>query len=147
MGKKIKKIIAREGLVILSIAIAFFVVLFLMNNLPYPRPEYRYTVTCLGKEYQTVSSSRFFGMPINNYNVLREILEEHPREFNETITFAIKDGGVPKDFEISLPEIVFAPDNKTYRIFEVLIAFLIFAYPIHLIYNFIVWAVRTLREK
>ena len=145
MLKSIKRIVAREGLVILSVVISYFAVSLLMYTLPYERPEYLYTVSCLGKKYEI--SSNYMYVFTNNYAILRQILEEHPEDFNETMTFAIKDGGVPKDFGILPPELVYAPGDDIYRIFDIIRLLLIIAFPIYLILRFIIWAIRMLREK
>ena len=54
---------------------------------------------------------------------------------------------VPKDFEWKFDGRVHTPEDNTYRILEILMLLVILAYPIHLIFRFIIWAVRTLRGR
>ncbi len=152
MQSKIKKIIAREGLVIIGIiflAIGFFLI---YQQVP---PTYIYKIEANGQSYQVKR---------NDYLSESELLEVAKEMLRRVSSNPNPHQGLMDAFDkmrhkLNLKEI--APDklseiltvtyigqspNKGYLLYTSFFLFL-FAYPIYLMIRFILWAIKTLSAK
>lgn len=134
-NKKVKRIIAREGLIIIFIAFLFIITLFIPNRI----------YKCIKKveplpSYFNKDDTRTWEVTDNKTNIKYEITlnkKENLTQYEEEqINKLIQDNSlnvVRKDVPIEI--------NNT-----LVILFLLCVYPFYWLIRFIIWAVRILRE-
>lgn len=147
----VRKIIAREGLIILAILFLSGVLLVIANSLPHDETSYKYKVLTNNHHYEMETSAFISG--INNHEdqnfIMRSITEKHPNDFSQDEIEAIsKSSFVPDDFKIEYigPQYSFRTKCKSFINMAGLFV-LILLYPGYLIVSFISWSIKTLRTK
>lgn len=146
----IKKIIAREGLIILgcvACAIFFYTV---SSFLPYSRPTYVYKCSTGGRIYQIEKEDYIYGFDLEEKRaMLKDIIRKYPADITEpTKTIVEEFKGIPADFEAELFKTKYTVIGHIKNLFETLAIWALFlAYPLYLIIRFTIWAIRTLRKN
>lgn len=147
--KNIKRIIAREGLVIIICLFCAFISYWFGNNLTNTGSYgYRYLVNTGGHKYE-IEYSEFYS--IVDYNqkdkdkIFGAIAKLYPKDFKPD------DKGIlwtPDDLQIEFLGVNYSLKYHIIGFLQSLwFIFLFIAYPLYLLIRFIVWAVRTLKEK
>lgn len=143
--KKIKRIIAREGLIILSI-IGISIILFLISGLIPASSTYIYTCYTGNREYKIELNWYQSTYTNDDKSKIFELLQKlNPKDFPLD-----KDGYVwmPSDFKVSYPDTKYnllGHIKNAFYNFGIFI--LITSYPLYLLIRFIPWAIKTLKEK
>lgn len=147
MNSKLKRIVAREGLVILGCLTFSIVLSFLSIKITAEEPTYLYRCLTGGHVYEiemnkyvwpTTDEERF-----NFYDAVRKL---YPNDFkvelkNPKITF------LPDDLEIKYIGAQYTLKGKLINLFTFISTLSYFFYLIYLLTRFIVWAIRTLKQK
>ena len=148
MKKPIKKIIAREGLVIAAFIVAFTLILLIpptitLKNIDTSKASINHKQLTLvnrttGTSYTILSSKSYLEktVPIKGRTFPREdVLKELAKRGRINSKNLEKHGTIVKEV------------LSTSQIKDKLILILFLLYPFHLLVRFIFWAVRTLKEK
>ena len=142
----IKKLIAREGLIIFGcITLAAF--LFFLNILiPEPELPHHYLITTGGHEYKVHTQ---YYMDTNHSDlsapawssdeleIFRSIKKDKPADFKDSNLDVI-----PLDLKFE-----YQGKNDIKNIISTIGILSLFTYPIYLLIRFIIWAIRTLKQR
>ncbi|MFA5089965.1 MAG: hypothetical protein WC510_02875 [Candidatus Omnitrophota bacterium] len=146
--KKIKRIIAIEGMIIIGLAVVLYVILRFLPEMPVVFPKYK--LEFLNGETYTINIYPEIRSGYNSKEIIKEALHPPPKLIEKRIREFIDTARIKSD----LGESSCVNSNAVYRselsisffgkvfIVKVLILYLIFL-PI----RFILWALRTLRER
>lgn len=143
MTDKTKRIIAREGLVIL-VCIGLSLGSFLIYNLiPGRSIPFRYFISTLGYKYEMTSEEyRYNFSDEAKVELMKNLAEEYPKDNLPP------PGFVPEDLDIKcVGQDCKLIDHIKNACFNFGFVFLLLAYPIYLIIRFIIWAIRTLKGR
>ena len=143
--KKIKKVIAREGLIIIMCIVCASLFLFLQGIIPYDNPSYSYIVETGGHKYTVTSKESYHSFDSKDKAALYKVLrDEYPEDLgkNDRIDF------IPDDLKINYPKPQYTLRGDIRNLLGNLLILSIFvAYPLYLIIRFIIWAIKTLKQK
>jgi len=143
--RKIKRIIAREGLMILACLLLSLVLLSLQGFIPYEAPTYIYDMNTGGHTY--IIESKQFIYPfkdIGKSELVKILRSKYPKEIEKSDNI----NWIPEDLKISFPKTKYSFKWHIRNLLSnLIIFFLIITYPVYLIIRFIIWALRTLRER
>ena len=146
--ERIKRIIAREGFVILGVLIVSGILLWVHDLIPYDDNESSYVYFCstAGKQYavELKDESHLFSDK-EEQKIFTALHEKYPKDF-----LPDKDGRyrLPRDFRIDYAKVKFSLPGRIKSTASNSALFLLFiAYPVHLIFRFIGWAIRLLIEE
>lgn len=143
--KKIKKIIAREGLIIIICIVCASLFLFLQGLISYDNPIYSYVVETGGHKYTITSKESYDSFDFKDKVALYKALrDEYPKDLgkNDGIDF------IPDDLKISYPKTQYTLRGNIRNLLGNLWALSIFAvYPLYLITRFIIWAIKILKQR
>lgn len=141
----IKKVVAREGLIILACAVCASILLFLQSLIPYDSPKYENVVETGGHKYVITSEEAIYSFDFKDKAVLyKELQDKYPKDLgkNEGIDF------VPDDLKINPPKTIYNFAGHIRNLLGNLGMLSIFAvYPLYLIICFVMWAAKTLKGK
>lgn len=151
--KKINKIIAREGLIIIICVVCASLSLFLQNLISYDNPIYSYVAETGGHKYTITSKEFYHSFDFKDKAAIYKALrDEHPNDLgeNEEVDspkpwekYAILD-----DLKISYLKTQYTLKDHIKNLLNSLWILSIFAvYPLYLIIRFIIWAIKTLKQK
>jgi len=144
MKLQTKKIIAREGLVIIACLICSAISFFIGSAIPYQSPTYRYSVLLGGhKHILTFLDDNPSGFSDEDKkDIIKSLKEKFPTKFSNESNFN------PDDLTIKYLGTKYSLKQHIKNAgFNFGIIFLIVAYPIYLFIRFILWAIRTLKQK
>ena len=145
MDTKLKKIIAREGLVILGVIALGFI----WRVIPYEKPSYLYSCSFDGssnwKVYKIEMKHYYSTWDDNGKLVLlKEISKRYPKDIEQEGDWIT----IPENIHVERSE---AKSTLKGRIKNGLSTFalfvFIFSYPAYLVIRFIIWAVRAIKEE
>ena len=143
--KKIKLIIAREGLIMLGCAVCAGILLFLQSLIPYSSPVYEYNVETGGHKYVITSEEAIYSFNFKDKAELCKTLrDKYPKDLGkyDGIDF------VPDDLKISPLKTIHNFAGHIRNLLGNLGLLAIFAmYPLYLVIRFVMWAVKTLKGK
>ena len=141
----IKKVVAREGLIILVCVICAGIFLFLQSLIPYSSPEYAYNVETGGHKYVVSTQEAIYSFEFKDKAELYKVLQDkYPKDLgkNDGVDF------VPDDLKISSPKTIYNFAGHIRNLLGNLGLLSIFVvYPLYLIILFVMWAVKTLKGK
>ena len=141
----IKKIIAREGLIIVICAVCGGIFLFLQSLIPHSSPIYSYVVETGGHKYIVTSQEAYYSFEFKDKAELYKTLrDEYPKDFvkNDGVDF------IPDDLKISSPKTKFTLQGNIGNLLGNLgLLVIFFVYPLYLIIRFIIWAIKTLKHE
>jgi hypothetical protein len=148
-NKKIKRIIAREGLIALGLAIAlYFLVTLFLQNVPVVLPRYK-LVFANGEAHaininpEIRNDSNYKKLLEETYNPSLKLIEKRIKEF-------IKAGNIKSTLKSSNcinSGRIYISKLYSYLLEITFILKLAIAYFILLFMRFVIWAIRALREK
>jgi len=140
----IKKIIAREGLIILSCTMLTLILFYFDTFIPNTKLPYQYSISTGGHKYKLLGDKLSLGdfSDSDKGEFFQSLVKRFPSDFNATDLSVIKFNGYPSDLKI---EYQGKQDIKE-TFFNIALCSL-FVYPIYLLFRFIVWAIKTLRSK
>lgn len=139
MNKPLKKVIAREGLIILTIGLLLILATFFPNKLTVRDNNIKPGAS--DEVFEVTVESRPFMNKI--CTVIRNKNKNTPEStWDKYITKADSTKTLQTDFIIIKEELLLS-DVKSSLIFP----FLFLGYPIYLLIRFILWAIRALKEK
>jgi hypothetical protein len=145
-NKKIKRIIAREGLILIGLAVIIYAVLFFLQNIPAALPKYRLEFT--NGETHTININPEIRNDNNYKKLLQETYHPSPKLVEkrikgfigaENIKSTLKRATCINSTELYISELYSSLIGVTF-ILKVLITYLAL-----LFIRFIIWAVRTLK--
>lgn len=145
---KIKLIIAKEGLILIGLAIVLYAVLFFLQNVPVALPKYR--LEFANGEIHTI----IINPEIRSYSNYKKFLEETynppPKLIEKRIKELIRAGNISSVLKSSRcinATQIYISKLYSYLLGVTFILKLAFAYLILLFVRFIIWAIRTLRQR
>jgi len=145
MKSKIKKIIAREGLVIIGIILVAITLGFISGMFHYQEPAYLYRCS-LEEHIYEIEFSNY----MQYYNdegrlfIFKAVKALNPKDFESYKN----DNFLPDAFKIDYLGQKYTLIGHIKNFFSNMGLFILFlAYPVYLLIRLIVWAVRTLKEK
>ena len=146
--KKIKRIIAREGLIILGLSVVLYLFIFLLKNVPVALPRYRLEfangeICAININPELSNDSNYNRLLEEAYNPPPKLIEKRIKEFIRAgnIKSALKSSTRINSSQIYISKLY----SKLLGV--IFILKLAIVYLILLFARFIIWAVRTLREK
>lgn len=160
MTTKIKKIIAREGLVIIGVAVLILVCFHLQSMFPYTSTDiypakYLYKVSIGGKSWKYRNSLDDPDISVTTkWELFQTARRDNPKDFQHY--GVINNAGfIPKDFLVEyggrIEKVLTEREKTNNKLNEFTGSLLIFVivcvYPLYLLIRFIIWAVRTLKTK
>lgn len=140
---KIKRLIAREGLVILG-CIAITLMIFLSVNL-FPKTElpHVYSISSGGHtRHLSLEEYQGYFTDSDKSEIFDNLVNKFPDEFSKPDSEISKFASYPSDFEIK-----YQGDKSLRFIIGNIASYSFLIYPIYLLIRFIIWAVRTLKSK
>ncbi|MCX5709664.1 MAG: hypothetical protein NT088_02910 [Candidatus Omnitrophica bacterium] len=141
----IKKMVAREGLILLACAICAGLFLFLQSLIPYCSPKYEYDIKTSGHKYVVSTQEAIYSFEFKDKAELYKTLQDkYPKDLgkNDGVDF------VPDDLKISPPKTIYNFAGHIRNLLGNLGLLSIFVvYPLYLIICFVMWAVKTLKGK
>jgi len=146
---KIKRIIAREGLIILGLAVVLYLFIFLfLQNVPVALPKYR--LEFANGEIHTININPDIRNDSNYKKLLEETYNPPPKLIEKRIKEFIRAGNIKSTLKSSNcinSNQIYISKLYSYLLGVTFILKLAIAYLILLFARFIIWALRTLREK
>ena len=146
--KKLEQIIAREGLIILGLAAVLYLSMSVLKNVPVALPRYR--LEFANGEVCTININPELSNDFDYKKLLEEAYNPPPKLIEKRIKEFIKAGDIKSALKSSAP----INSNQIYisklysKLLEVIfILKLAIVYFVLLLARFIIWAVRTLRER
>ena len=141
----IKKIVAREGLIILACAVCAGLFLFLQNLIPYESQKYKNVVETSGHKYAIESEEAIYSMDFKDKAVLyKELQNKYPKDLGKSAGVDF----VPDDLKIGYPKTIYTFVGHLRNLLGNLgLLFIFIAYPLYLIVRFVLWAMKTLKGK
>jgi len=147
--KKIKRIIAREGLITLGLAIVLYLFIFLfLKNVPVALSKYR--LEFANGEVHTISINPEIRNDSNYKKLLEESYNPPPKLIEKRIKEFIRAGNIKSALKSSTrinSSQIYISKLYSKLLGVIFILKLAIVYLILLFARFIIWAVRTLREK
>lgn len=146
--KRIKRIIAREGFIILAVLVVSGILLWIHHLIPYDDSESSFIYFCstAGKQYavELKDEKRLFSDK-EGHKILKALHEKYPNDFPADANGQYR---LPTDFKIDYAKVKFSlPGQIKNTAFGLSLFLLIIAYPAYLIFRFIGWAIRLLIEE
>jgi len=144
--KKIKRIIAREGLIILGLSVALYLFIFLLKNAPVALPRYR--LEFANGEICTININPALNNDANYNRLLEEAYNPSPKLIEKRIKEFIRAGNIRSALKSSTRiNSIQIYISKLYSklLGVVFVLKLVIVYLILLLARFIIWALRTLR--
>jgi hypothetical protein len=146
--KKIKRIIAREGLIIIGLVIVLFVILRFLPGIPVVSPKYK--LEFLNGETYTINIYPEIRSGYNTKEIMKEALNPPPKLIEKRIKEFIDTARIKSE----LKESSYVNSNAVYRS-ELVTSFFIkvFMVKVFILYlilfpiRFVVWALKTLTRK
>jgi hypothetical protein len=146
--ERLKRIIAREGFIILGVLVTSGMLLWMHNLIPYDDSDSSYVYFCstAGKQYAVeLKDERHLFSDKEGHKILTALHEKYPKDFSPD------KGGqyrLPRDFKIDYAKVKFSLPGRIKNTASSWSLFLLFvAYPIYLLFRFIGWAIRLLIEE
>jgi len=146
--QKIKWIIAREGLIILGLSAVLYLLLLLFKNVPVALPQYR--LEFANGEICTININPELNNDSNYNRLLEAAYSPPPKLVEKRIKEFIRAGNIKSTLKSS----ALINSNQIYisklysNLLGVMFIFkLAIAYLILLLFRFIIWAARILKEK
>lgn len=144
-----KKIIAREGLIMLSCFALTGLLIYVATFIPETKLPYKYLITTSGHKYVIHTdgymqiNDRNFTPPFSQdeIEIFSNVEKLHPEDFKGGIYSKVPDA-MPLDLKFK-----FQGKDDVKSLFWNIIFASIFIYPIYLLVRFILWAVYTLKQK
>ena len=161
MKPKIRRIIAKEGLIVISImllaGVSYYTDLWLMNQKNLYEANVQEIELVIshdkkpqdgGKLFTTQGIILQFSKNTNNDVIKQTIIRDFPTiKGHDWITWDFPKGQNINAYYNKKGERVFNSIIHKISFSDVFIFFLIFAYPLYLLVRFVVWAIVTLKEK
>jgi len=141
-----KRIIAREGLILLGCLVLTGGLLFVSTRIPQEDPTYIYRCSTGGHIYEVEMNGYFWPVSdSDSYNMFETVKKLYPNDFSGGIYLKVKDA-YPLDFKVENVKTKYTFSERIRNVFNFLGVFILFLYPIYLIIRFVFWAIRTLRQ-
>lgn len=139
-----RKILAREGMIILGCAVWAVVLFFISQSIPKEAPQYRYRCVTGGHAYKLTISNRILGYTPEVRNALFDTIKKnYPDDFRKNVS----GFPVPEDFKVESHGQVYSYKGNVKNVTLILSFVALFLlYPLYLGTRFIFWAIRTLRR-
>ena len=143
----LKRVVAREGFVILGVLVLSGILLWVSQLIPYDDSQSSYIYFCSvgDKKYAAeLKEDRYLFSNEEGYNILSALHEKYPKDF-----LPDQDGRyrLPRNFKIDYVKVKFSLPGQIKDIASNAALFILFvAYPAYLIFRFIGWAIRLLAE-
>lgn len=149
MGKgQVKRIIAREGLIILGLAVALYLfIFFLLQNVPVALPKYR--LEFANGEVHNISINPEIRNDSNYKKLLAEAYDPSPKLIDKRIKEFIKAGNIQSTLKSSScinSKQVHLSKLYSYLLGVAFVLKLIIAYFLLLCARFLLWALRILKK-
>jgi len=146
--QKIERLIAKEGLIFIGLAIILYVLLFFLQDIPVVFPKYR--LEFANGEIHTININPEIRNDSNYKRLLREVYNPPPRFIEKQVKEFIK----MENIKPTLKEAKCINSNQLYisELYSSILS-IPFIFKVFIIYftllsiRFIIWALRTLREK
>lgn len=145
MNPKIKKLIAREGLVILGVIALGFI----WKVIPYEKPSYLYYCSFDGspnwKVYK-IETNHYYSTWDNNDKLvlLKEISKKYPKDIEQEGDWIT----IPENIKVERSEAKYTLKGRIKNGLSTFALFVfILSYPAYLVIRFIIWAVRAIKEE
>ena len=149
MGKKkIKRVIAKEGLIILGLSVVLYLFVLLLQNVPVVLPKYR--LEFANGEVRTISINPEIRNDSNYKKLLEEAYNPSPKLIEKRIKEFIRAGNVKSVLKSSKcinSNQIYISKLYSYLLGITFILKLAIAYFILLFTRFIIWVLRTLKER
>lgn len=146
---KIKRIIAREGLIILGLAVVLYLFIFLfLQNVPVALPKYR--LEFANGEIHTININPDIRNDSNYKKLLEETYNPPPKLIEKRIKEFIRAGNIKsvlKSLSCINSNQIYISKLYSYLLGVTFILKLAIVYLILLFVRFIIWALRTLKER
>jgi hypothetical protein len=146
--KKIKRLIAREGLILLGLAAALYLILMVLPNISFSFPKYRLEFDN-GKSY-IVTISPELSQRYNTKKFIDSALDPSAQLISKRVNEFIKDNNIKAKLTssrlINSRAVYFAKLVKSFFTLNFIFK-LIIIYVLLLIIRFILWALGILRGK
>ena len=146
--EQIKRIIAREGFVILGVLVVSGILLWIHDLIPYDDSKSWYVYFCSAgaKKYAVELKDEAHSFSDEEgHKIFTELRKKYPKDF-----LPDKDGAyrLPRDFKIDYAKVKYSLSGQIRNTASKISLFLLFiAYPFYLIFRFISWAIRLLIEE
>ncbi|NQT23544.1 MAG: hypothetical protein HQ579_08945 [Candidatus Omnitrophica bacterium] len=143
--KIIQRLIAREGLIILSCLVFAGFVFLIAEMIPYGEPRYIYRCATGGQQYDiSTNGVVIISNAKNELALFKAVKRKYPEAFKGTRFIS----SAPTDFKFKyLRKGHTLRDRIKDYIQNLALIFLFLSYPFYLLIRFIIWAIRTVREK
>ena len=143
MNKTIKKIIAREGLIVVSIILLGIITSIMPNSITIKDTKIPIDLT---KESRLKIRNKKTGM-IYTIIVPKEMLDKKVSGYDVTGSEAMQELGRRGDVGFLKNHVVIKKELSLVNIKNKFYFLLFLMYPFYLLIRFIIWAIRTLKEK
>jgi hypothetical protein len=147
-SKRIKRILAREALVILGVLVVSGILLWVHDLIPYNDSESSYMYFCStgGKKYAVeLKDDMHLFSEKEGQKIFSALSGKYPKDFPPDKYGRYR---LPRGFRIDYAKVKFSlPGRIKNAAFNLSLLLLFIAYPVYLIFRFIGWAIRLLIEE
>lgn len=144
----IKRITAKEGLIFLGLGVLLYLILLIMPDIPCQFPKYKLEFEN-GKSYIVIISPEL-SQDCDKKNFIKESLNPPPQLVSKRIKEFIKDNGISLRLkaanQINSTEVNVSKFFLSFFSLNFIVKIII-VYSFLLVFRFIIWAIKALKEK